>query len=96
MNTTKIKDFKEPLEIKFDERTFIKTIPAVDIFVESIKIVQIVDLPASKKVIANTFANVGPVVLWEGEAYDNIGEWTDEQVMDRINELFANKEKAPN
>ena len=30
-----------------------------------------------------------PVVLWEGEAYDSIGQWTDSNVEARLAELYS-------
>lgn len=40
-----------------------------------------------KKVIAYT-SEFGQVVLWEGDAYDTIGQWTDLDVTARIKELY--------
>lgn len=28
------------------------------------------------------------IVLWEGESYDAIGQWTDDDVINRLNELY--------
>lgn len=32
---------------------------------------------------------IKPLILWEGEAYDAIGQWTDEQAEARIIELLT-------
>lgn len=40
-----------------------------------------------KKVIAYT-SEFGQVVLWEGDAYDTIGQWTDLDVTARIKEIY--------
>jgi hypothetical protein len=40
-----------------------------------------------KKVIAHT-SEFGSVVLWEGDAYDAIGQWTDLDVTARIKEIY--------
>jgi hypothetical protein len=29
-----------------------------------------------------------PITLWEGSAYDAIGQWTDTDVTNRLNELY--------
>lgn len=30
-----------------------------------------------------------PIILWEGVAYDNIGQWTDEDANKRLQELYS-------
>lgn len=80
---------ENPLEIIFDEEKFIKTIPAINVNASTINIIQIIDLPIEKKIIAHTFNQFGPIVLWEGEDYNKIVEWTNEDVIDRVKELFT-------
>jgi len=56
--------------------------------ISSITIHNITDMSfMEKKVIAHT-SEFGSVVLWEGEAYDAIGQWTDSDVQARLFELF--------
>lgn len=78
-----------PMEIIFDEEKFIKTIPAINLNTDNIKIIQIVDLPLEKRIIAHTFNQFGPIVLWEGDDYDKIVDWTNEDVIDRVKEIFT-------
>lgn len=46
-----------------------------------------IDSPIYKTVDAYT-RQYGPIRLWEGDAYDAIGQWTDEDVTTRLLELF--------
>jgi hypothetical protein len=75
--------------INFEQETFIKTVPAYNVNSKTIKIIQLVDLPIDKKVIAQTYSQIGSIVLWEGEAYDAIGDWTNQDVIDRVKEMFT-------
>ena len=56
--------------------------------ISSITIHNITDMSfMEKKVIAHT-SEFGSVVLWEGDAYDTIGQWTDTDVTARIKEIY--------
>ena len=56
--------------------------------ISSITIYSITDTSLmEKKVIAYT-SEFGQVVLWEGDAYDTIGQWTDTDVTARIKEIY--------
>ena len=56
--------------------------------INEISINRMVDLPQQKKVLVFT-NELGQVVLWEGTAYDAIGQWTDQDVIARLNELYS-------
>lgn len=75
--------------VDFSEEKFIKTVPAYNVNSKTINVIQLMDLPVEKKVIAHTFSQIGSIILWEGEAYDAIGDWTNQDVIDRIKELFT-------
>jgi hypothetical protein len=55
----------------------------------SLTIRRMVDFPGQKKVIVHIEEANEPVVLWEGAAYDAIGEWTNADVIAKLNELYA-------
>lgn len=76
------------LTVDFPNEVVLKEIPATQIKATQIKIKQIVDESENKKVIAFT-DKAGKIVLWEGAAYDAIGQWTDSDVQARIIELFS-------
>lgn len=49
----------------------------------------VTDLPGRKVVIAKVSELPGAVVLWKGEEYDKIDQWTDSDVQARIVELLT-------
>lgn len=55
--------------------------------VSSITVTEMIDKPIDRKVIAMT-VELGGIILWEGDAYDTIGQWTDIDVVNRINEMY--------
>ena len=50
---------------------------------------KLVDFPKKKKVVAFITEVNKPVILWEGAAYDAIGEWTSANVSERLSELYS-------
>ena len=57
--------------------------------VTTLTVSRIVDLPKKKMVRAFIEELDEPVVLWEGAAYDSIGQWTDSNVEARLAELYS-------
>lgn len=57
--------------------------------VNTLTVARVVDLP--KKKIVRCFVDEleEPITLWEGAAYDAIGQWTDTQVQERLTELYS-------
>jgi hypothetical protein len=60
---------------------------AVD--VSKITVIRVVDLPKQKVVRCFCEELDEAIVLWEGDAYDAIGQWTDGDVLNRIVELYS-------
>jgi len=62
--------------------------PEKKITLSTLTIERMVDLPNEK--IVRVFIREIPeaLVLWEGDAYDTIGQWTDANVKARIKELI--------
>jgi hypothetical protein len=56
--------------------------------INTLTINRMVDLPVQKVVKVFIAELPMPVTLWEGDAYDAIGQWTDQDVIDRLNELY--------
>ena len=63
--------------------------PAITETFDSIVVNQITDFPDQKLVIANINSINFNVTLWEGDAYDAIGEWTNADVERRLTELYS-------
>jgi hypothetical protein len=55
--------------------------------IEKITVLEIIDNSSKKQVTANT-QELGYIMLWKDAAYDAIGQWTDTDVVNRINELY--------
>ncbi len=54
--------------------------------IKQITVFELKDLPEQKRVEAIT-KELGIVLLWEGEAYDAIGQWTDTDVINKLKSL---------
>lgn len=80
------------MRIEFTTRAILKQVPAVPshtISTDFLEVYKIEDLPNDKKVIAYTnHQNAKIIVLWEGTAYDEAGQWTDADVIERIKEIY--------
>ena len=78
----------ENLIIEFPEQREVFKVPERSVKSNCIIITEMIDKPKEKKVIAYTEGLPGYVILWEGSDYDAIGDWTNQNVIDRINEIF--------
>jgi len=58
--------------------------------ITTLTINRVVDLPKQKIVRCFCEELDEPVILWEGEAYDKAGQWNDDDVQKRLNELYNN------
>jgi hypothetical protein len=67
----------------------LRQIPAYELTIDKIDISYIKDELGAKRVTAVTNGRAGTFVLWQGAEYDAIGQWTDQDVEDRIIELFS-------
>jgi hypothetical protein len=56
--------------------------------INSIQVTNVLDDPINKKVFAST-KEVGNLLLWEGDSYDAIGQWTDTDVANKILEMYS-------
>lgn len=70
------------------EKTFV-TRPEESKKTKSVTIDQIMDNYRQKKIFAMT-KELGMINLWSGAEYDAIGQWTDADVENRINEILNN------
>lgn len=72
---------QEPKEITLIEKK-VKTITTLTID-------RVVDLSSQKLVRCFIEELNEPITLWKDEEYDEIGQWTDEDVEMRLKELFS-------
>jgi hypothetical protein len=62
-------------------------VPARTKIVTSITIKSMIDDPIKKQVMVKT-AELGNFILWQDDQYDQIGQWTDQDVINRIKEIY--------
>jgi hypothetical protein len=55
--------------------------------IEKITVLEVIDNSSKKQVTANT-QELASVMLWKGDDYDAIGQWTDTDVINKLNELY--------
>lgn len=79
--------------VEFDKLKYHTDVDGRRRHAKKVEIVSLIDNPAAKYVIAISKFPIEEIVLWSGAEYDAIGNWTNDDVIARINELFVNKEK---
>jgi hypothetical protein len=57
--------------------------------ITKLTVTRVVDLPKQKVVRCFCEELEEAIVLWEGVAYDSIGQWSDVDVQSRLAELYA-------
>ena len=75
------------MQIIFDNPKDVITVPESKITLTEITVNELFDSP-SRKVVYATTQELGLIILWSGNEYDAIGQWTDQNVIDRIKELY--------
>lgn len=76
------------MKIEFITPKEVVTTKEVKSMFESITVRSIIDRPANKLVTVNILEG-DSITLWEGADYDAIGQWTDADVLNRLNELYS-------
>jgi hypothetical protein len=84
--------FPSPVKVVLRAQT---TIPEISEDISTIEIVEMTDSPITKKVTVRIKGSSPSkfqknIVLWQGDEYDAIGQWTDQDVEDRIKEIYGN------
>ena len=75
------------MQITFNTPKSIVVTPEQRRSTTKLTIQQLIDSPSQKTVVAFT-REAGRITLWEGAAYDAIGQWTDTDVENRIREMY--------
>jgi len=57
--------------------------------ISKLTVARVVDLPKQKVVRCFCEELEEAIILWEGAAYDAIGQWSDSDVQNRLVELYA-------
>lgn len=76
------------MKITLNQPKEVTVVPERKQLINEIEIIQMIDIPTQKivRVITNT---LGQITLWEGAAYDAAGQWTDQDVINRIKEIYS-------
>ena len=74
------------MKITLDTEKEIVLVKEIKTTITEIKVLELKDLPEQKRVEAITH-ELGLVVLWQGEEYDAIGQWTDTDVINKLKSL---------
>jgi hypothetical protein len=74
------------MKITLDTQKEIVIVKEVKKTITDITVLELRDLPESKSVEAITL-EMGLIILWQGEEYDAIGQWTDQDVINKIKSL---------
>jgi len=77
----------EGLIITLPTEVVVREIPAIQIKTSTLEVLSVEDLSNQRKIVANT-KELGPIILWENQMYDRIGQWTDVDIETRLIELF--------
>jgi len=62
--------------------------PAEEVTLSEVSVIRMIDIPGEKRVLVQT-RELGEIVVWEGAAYDEIGQWTDLDVHNRLIEILT-------
>ena len=76
------------MEITFNQPKDIVIVAERKKTLDKLTIEQVTDFPNRKLVVAET-TELGRVRLWQGAEYDAIGQWTDSDVVNRIQLLYG-------
>ena len=76
------------MKIIFETPKEVIIVPERKKTISEIEVLEITDNPSEKTVVAMTDP-VGVVVLWEGASYVAIGQWTNDDVITRIKEIYS-------
>lgn len=77
---------RQALVVEFETPVIEMVIGGVPQRTKKISIAKIIDNPSTRTVAVMTLKN-RLFVLWKGDAYDAIGNWTNEQIVERVKEL---------
>jgi hypothetical protein len=74
--------------IELPNKVKVKVLGNKEVEIEKIEIHKFEDSPVNKIVVAFCRNHPTRIILWEGEVYDAIGDWTTQNVIDRVLEIY--------
>lgn len=76
------------LEVTLSQERTIEVQPVQTAAITTLTVNRMIDVPGEKKVFVFLEELRQPVLLWEGDAYDAIGDWTNANVDARLKEIY--------
>jgi len=76
------------MKVDLNKEKSIIIVPEQTRMVSSLTVERVVDLPKEKTIFAFLNEVNQRVDLWVGDEYDQIGQWTDDDVIKKIKEIF--------
>jgi hypothetical protein len=77
------------LTVELPQPTTVKALGNRDVEITKIEIFEMIDNPVKKEVWVSCRNHPTRILLWKGEDYDAIGQWTDTDVINRVLELYS-------
>jgi hypothetical protein len=77
------------LTVELPQPKTVKALGNRDVEITKIEIFEMIDNPVKKEVWVNCRNHPTKILLWKGESYDEIGQWTNDDVISRILELYS-------
>ena len=76
------------MKLTFDTPKEIVVVKESKKLLSCIEVIQIWDNPKIKEVVV-LLKEIGSVKLWTGADYDTIGQWTDQDVINKLTEIYG-------
>lgn len=77
------------LTVNLPNKVKVKALGNREVEIEKIEIFEMIDNPVKKTVWVSCRNHPTKILLWEKESYDQIGQWTETDVVNRILELYS-------
>jgi len=77
------------LTVELPQLTTVKALGNRDVEITKIEIFEMIDNPVKKEVWVSCRNHPTRILLWKGDAYDAIGQWTNTDVTNRVLELYS-------
>ena len=77
------------ITVELPQPKTVKALGNKDVEITKIEVFEWLDSPMKKQVWAHCRNHPTKIKLWEGDSYDAIGQWTEDQAKARILELFS-------
>jgi hypothetical protein len=77
------------LTVELPQPKTVKALGNKNVEITKIEIFEMIDNPVKKEVWVSCRNHPTRILLWKGDAYDAIGQWTNTDVTNRVLELYS-------